>query len=84
MQTENKYEEMLIKELRCIPKTSQYKVIQMLRTLRIKKSISKNEIDSSDNSSGLCGIWKDSRSADDILGDIKSARTGFGGRDIEL
>ena len=84
MQTENKYEEMLIKELRGIPKTSQYKVIQMLRALRDKRNILGNKKDSLNKGSGLCGIWKDSRNAEEIINDIKSARTGFGDRNIEL
>ncbi len=84
MRTENKYEEMLIKEMRCIPKESQYRVIQMLRALRVKKDISYNLKRLSDTDSGLCGIWKDSREADEIISDIKSARTGFGDRNIDL
>lgn len=84
MRTENKYEEMLLKELRGIPKISQYKVVQMLRALRLKKNISDNMKDPFINGSGLCGIWKDSRDADEIIDDIKAARTGFGERDISL
>jgi hypothetical protein len=72
MRTENKYEEMLIKEIRGIP------------TLRVKKGISNNSKILSATGSGLCGIWKDSRDADEIINDIKSARTGFGNRNIEL
>ncbi|MCP4221635.1 MAG: hypothetical protein GY765_43825 [bacterium] len=34
--------------------------------------------------SGLCGIWDDERSADEIIEDIYSARSGFGDRHIEL
>lgn len=29
--------------------------------------------------SGLCGIWKDERSAEEIIEDIRLHRTGFGG-----
>ncbi len=35
-------------------------------------------------SSGLCGIWKDERSADEIVEDIYAHRTGFGKRKVEL
>lgn len=84
MRTENKYEEMLIKEIRGLPKISQYKIVQMLRTLRHRKKISNNKENSPVNVSGLCGIWKDSRDADVIIDDIQSARTGFGDRDISL
>ncbi len=44
MHTENKYEEMLIKEIRGLPKISQYKIVQMLRTLRHRKRISRAHI----------------------------------------
>jgi phosphoribosylformylglycinamidine (FGAM) synthase PurS component len=29
---------------------------------------------------GLCGIWQDERSAEEIISEIKNARTGFGNR----
>lgn len=51
------------------------------------KKLSKDKNNSNDslfNGSGLCGIWKDSRDADEIITDIKSARTGFGGRAVKL
>jgi len=35
-------------------------------------------------SSGLCGLWEDERSPDEIIDDIYSHRTGFGNRKIEL
>ncbi len=84
MRIENKYEEMLIKEIRGIPKISQYRVIQMLRTLKVKKDISNNSKILQVTGSGLCGIWKDKRDADEIIDDIRSARTGFGNRNIDL
>ena len=34
--------------------------------------------------SGLCGLWQDERSAEEIIEDIYSHRTGFGKRKIEL
>ena len=34
--------------------------------------------------SGLCGIWKDKRSASEIIKDIRLHRTGFGGRKVAL
>ena len=84
MRTENKYEEMLIKEIRCIPKISQYRVLQMLKSLRVKNDTLNNSRVLSATDSGLCGIWKDTREADEIIDDIKSARTGFGNRNIDL
>jgi len=84
MRIEDKYEEMLIKEIRGIPKITQYRVIQMLRTLKKKKDIPNNLKILQMTGSGLCGIWKDKRDADEIIDDIKSARTGFANRNIEL
>jgi|GEM_PF-1355890 len=34
--------------------------------------------------SGLCGIWKDERTPEEIIADIHSHRTGFGNRQITL
>ena len=82
MRIEDKYEEMLIKEIRGIPKITQYRVIQMLRTLKKKKDIPNNLKILQMTGSGLCGIWKDKRDADEIIDDIKSARTGFANRNI--
>lgn len=84
MRIENKYEEMLLKEIRGIPKISQYRVLQMLRTFKVKKDNSNNLKILQSAGSGLCGIWKDKRDADEIIDDIRSARTGFGNRNIDL
>lgn len=34
--------------------------------------------------SGLCGIWQDERSPEEIIDDIYSHRTGFGNRQVTL
>jgi hypothetical protein len=34
--------------------------------------------------SGLCGLWRDERSPDEIIADIHSHRTGFGDRRVIL
>ena len=34
--------------------------------------------------SGLCGIWKDDRPAEDIIAELRSARSGFAGRSPPL
>jgi hypothetical protein len=36
------------------------------------------------NASGLCGLWEDERSPDEIIDDIHSHRTGFGNRKLTL
>ncbi|MFA4955423.1 MAG: hypothetical protein WC556_00435 [Candidatus Methanoperedens sp.] len=50
---------------------------ETLLTVKSKKTIPKK-------SSGLCGIWEDNRNADEIIDDLHSFRTGFGGREIKL
>ncbi len=84
MQTENIYEEMALKELRNIPINSQPYVIKILRSLRgsiAAESISHKKLA---KGSELCGIWKDNRSAEEIISDIQSHRTGFGGREVDI
>jgi hypothetical protein len=36
------------------------------------------------NTSGLCGLWEDERSSQEIIDDIYSHRTGFGNRQVKL
>ena len=84
MQTENKYEEMALKELRGIPKRSQPQAIKILRSLRESINISNSPKEAKERGSGICGIWDDSRSPEEIIADIKTHRSGFGGREIEL
>ncbi len=36
------------------------------------------------NASGLCGLWEDDRSSQEIIDDIYSHRTGFGNRQVKL
>ncbi|MDO8724692.1 MAG: hypothetical protein Q7J35_01320 [Candidatus Methanoperedens sp.] len=84
MQSKSKYETLILSELRGFPEETLPMVIRILHSLKesliavkIKKSIRVK-------SSGLCGIWEDNRSADEIIHEIHSNRTGFGGRDIKL
>lgn len=84
MQTKDKYETLILNEIKGIPEEALPMVIKILQTLKetlvtvkLRKTIEKK-------SSGLCGIWDDNRSADEIINDIHSFRTGFGGRDIKL
>jgi len=72
MQSENKYEEMALKELRGIPKKSQHQVIKILRSLRASINTSHTLKKETMGGSGLCGIWKDSRDAEEIIADIKA------------
>lgn len=81
MQTKTKYEEMVIKELRKIPEDSMPQVVKILRTLKsVSVSTKKERI----KESRLCGIWRDKRNAEEIIEEIHSHRSGFGGRRIKL
>ncbi|VVB89756.1 Uncharacterised protein [uncultured archaeon] len=84
MQTKSKYKTLILNEVKEIPEEALPMVINILHSLKesllavkIKKPMAKK-------SSGLCGIWEDDRNADEIINDIYSNRTGFGGRDIKL
>lgn len=81
MQTKTKYEEMVIKELRKIPEDSMPQVVKILRTLKSVSVSTKKEMI---KESGLCGIWRDKRNAEEIIEEIHSHRSGFGSRRIKL
>ena len=34
--------------------------------------------------SGICGLWQDDRTSEEIINDIYSHRTGFGNRKVKL
>jgi len=71
----------------CIPLISQLNHIDKLHLAQwLIKAIAQeegiNDVDNANNQTGLCGIWQDSRSGDEILQDIVSSRTSA--RDIVL
>ena len=84
MQVKSKREEIIIEEIRQIPDEVIPEIITILRSFKkgiqtistSKQQISKN--------SGVCGIWKDERSADEIIKEIYDSRTGFSSKSIEL
>ena len=84
MQTENIYEEMVLKELRNIPINSQPYVIKILRSLRGSIAAESIAYKKLTKGSELCGIWKDNHSAEEIISDIQLHRTGFGGREVDI
>jgi len=83
MQTRTKYEEKVLEEIRKMPSEVMPQVIKMLRSLQ-EGFIVKAKKNRHEKSSGLCGIWEDERRAEEIIEDIYSHRTGFGGRKVEL
>ena len=84
MKTETKYEEMILQELRAFPEEAIPEVIHILRSVRKGISITQRPVSKEAEPSGLCGIWKDERSSAEIIEDIRSRRTGFGQRQVEL
>ncbi|MFA4957942.1 MAG: hypothetical protein WC556_13315 [Candidatus Methanoperedens sp.] len=84
MQTKNKYETLILNEIKEIPEEALPMVIKILHMLKETLITVKSKKAKEIQSSGLCGIWDDNRSADEIINDIHSFRTGFGGRDIKL
>ena len=84
MQTKTKFEEIVLKELRAFPDEAIPQVIHILRSVRKGICITQKAIGNKCDPSGLCGIWKDDRSSGEIIEDIRSHRTGFGKRQIEL
>lgn len=59
-------------------------VIKILHSLKESFMAIKIKKTNVKKSSGICGIWEDERSAYEIINDIHSCRTGFGGREIKL
>lgn len=84
MQAKTKYEKMILKEIKGLPEETLPLIVKILQSLRESIIAVKPKKSAGKKSSGLCGIWKDDRSVDEIINDIYSHRTGFGGRDIEL
>ena len=69
MQTETKYEELVLQELRAFPEEAIPEVIHILRSVRKGISITRKLEADEAQSSGLCGIWKGDRSAAEIIED---------------
>ena len=84
MQIRNKYEALVMNEIKGIPEEALPMVVKILQTLKETLLTVKSKKTIEKKSSGLCGIWEDNRSADEIIDDIHSFRTGFGGREIKL
>lgn len=83
MKTQTRYEEIILHEIRNLPLPVLPQALKILRSLRESVlSVSKQQPVAT--TTGLCGAWQDSRTADEIIDDIHCHRSGFGGRGIEL
>ncbi len=84
MEINTEYEMMVLKEIREIPANVRPQVLNIIRSLReslLAVDTSKRE---KLFESGLCGIWDDDQSAEEIIKEIHEHRTGYGGREVEL
>ena len=84
MGAKTRYEQLALDEIRKMPGEILPQVIKILRSLHAGVDAVTRRKRAEIAESGLCGIWKDSRSADELVEDIYSHRTGFGGRKVEL
>ncbi len=84
MQTKNKYEEMIFREIQEMPKSMLPRILKILQILRESMPAPESFRKNKSGSTGLCGIWQDDRSADEIIRDIYTHRTGLGDREIKL
>lgn len=55
-----------------------------LEELKKKKAGPEDHENEEYGASGLCGLWQDERSPEEIVNDIYSNRTGFGNRQVDL
>ena len=82
METQTKYEEMILTEIRNLPLPVLPQAVKILKSLKEGvQNASKRKTDPDDAKTGFCGAWEDDRPADEIVADISVHRSGFGGRD---
>ncbi len=85
MRTQTKYEEIMLHEIRTLPATLLPQVLKMVRLLKEGVlNVAKPGSNVDTQKTGFCGVWHDKRSAEDIIADISTHRSGFGGRRVEL
>ena len=70
-----------------VPKEFRKKSVEILvfpiETSGKEETVSEN-LEEELDASGLCGLWVDERSSEEIIDDIYSHRTGFGNRQVKL
>jgi hypothetical protein len=85
MKTHTKYEEIFLNEIRTIPIPVLPQALKMLRLLKEGVlSVSGHQAVTGNAKTGFCGVWQDDRTADEIVTDIATHRSGLGGRKVQL
>lgn len=85
MKTETKYEEIFLNEIRTIPIPVLPQALKILRLLKEGVlTVSRHKEIEGTVKTGFCGVWQDEKTADEILIDIATHRSGFGGRRVQL
>ena len=77
------YENTILEEIRGFPEEALPQLARIIHSVKESIWITKFK-PVSNESTEFCGIWKDSRDADEIITDIYSHRTGFSGRPVDL
>lgn len=75
MQTQTKYEEEILKEIRELPEIFQIKLARVLCFLKhemLEESV--NEAEATQEFLSVCGTWQDTRTIEEQIQDIYSAR----------
>jgi hypothetical protein len=84
MQAKTNYEKIILKKIRELPGDVMPQVLKIVCSCKESFSVGKITSKKREQTSGLCGIWQDDRSAEEIIEDIRKHRTGFGGREVRL
>jgi len=82
MNTNMSHEEAIIKEIKELPEAELSRILKLIKFFKTELIV--QEKHENREATGFCGIWEDERSADEIIDDISSHRTGFGNREVEL
>jgi hypothetical protein len=82
MQSKTSHEKEILGEIKNLPQSALSKILKLIQFY--KNELLEEKSEEKRKTTGFCGIWEDERSADEIIDDIYSHRTGFGSRKIEL
>lgn len=75
MQTQTKYEEEILMEIRELPETFQLKLARVLCFLKHEMLEERvNEVEATQEFLSVCGTWQDTRTTEEQIQDIYSAR----------